>query len=184
MGNNNCYCQDDELTWYDWQLDAPRKRLLEFTSKLIHLRKAHPNLHRRKFFQDRQIRGSVVRDIAWHGTDGNEINDDAWNSYNKSIALLLNGKTLEVMDDEGHPVVDDSFLILVNAADAGVEYVLPEPPNGRPWRQVLDTESIEDPFCESEVADKAILGGRVVRVYTDGEPPQKPKSPPNPAPTV
>jgi isoamylase len=180
MGNNNCYCQDDELTWYDWQLDEPRKRLLDFTSKLIQLRKDHPNLHRRRFFQDRTIRGSVVRDIAWYGTDGNEVSDEAWGeAWNKSIGLLLNGKTLGVMDEEGAPVVDDSFLILVNAADQGVEYVLPEPPNKTPWHQVLDTENIADPFSEAEVEDKVIVGGRAVRVYSDGvrqvEKPQKQK---------
>jgi glycogen operon protein len=167
MGNNNCYCQDDELTWYDWQLDAPRKRLLDFTSKLIQLRKDHPNLHRRRFFQDRQIRGSVVRDIAWYGTDGKEVSDEAWGSNNKSIALMLNGKTLGVMDEEGAPVIDDSFLILVNASDQGVEYVMPDPPEKSPWRQVLDTEDLEDPFGAAPVADKVIVGGRVVRVYTD-----------------
>ena len=167
-GNNNCYCQDDELTWFDWNLDEPRKRLLEFTAKLINLRKDHPNLHRRRFFQDREIRGSVVRDIAWYGTDGNEISDDAWSEeWNRSIGLLLNGQTLQVMDDEGHPVVDDSFLILVNAADQGVEYVLPEPPDGNPWRQVLDTENIENPFCNGTVDQKVILGGRSIRVYSD-----------------
>jgi isoamylase len=167
MGNNNCYCQDDELTWYDWKLDEPRKRLLEFTSKLIQLRKDHPNLHRRRFFQDRQIRGSVVKDIAWYGTDGNEVSDEAWGSNNKSIALMLNGKTLGVMDEEGAPVVDDSFLILVNASDQGVEYVLPEPPDKTPWHQVLDTENIDDPFHDAEVDAKVIVGGRAVRVYSD-----------------
>jgi len=167
-GNNNCYCQDDELTWYDWTLDEPRKRLLEFTSKLIKLRRDHPNLHRRRFFQDRKIRGSVVRDIAWYGTDGKEISDEAWSeAWNRSIGLLLNGQTLQVMDDEGHPVVDDSFLILVNAADTGVEYVMPEPPDGNPWRQVVDTENVENPFCDAAVADKVILGGRSIRVYSD-----------------
>ena len=167
-GNNNCYCQDDDLTWYDWNLDEPRKRLLEFTSKLIKLRRDHPNLHRRKFFQDREIRGSVVRDIAWYGTDGKEISDDAWSEeWNRSIGLLLNGQTLEVMDDEGHPVVDDSFLILVNAAAEGVEYVLPEPPDGNPWRQILDTENIDNPFCDAAVEQKVILGGRSIRVYSD-----------------
>jgi isoamylase len=171
MGNNNCYCQDDELTWYDWKLDAPRKRLLEFTSRLIQLRKDHPNLHRRRFFQDRQIRGSMVHDILWLGTDGSEISDQAWGeAWNRSVAVMLNGKTLGVMDEEGAPVVDDSFLILVNASDQGVEYTLPEPPDKTPWRQVLDTENIDDPFCESEVSDKAILGGRAVRVYSDGTP--------------
>ncbi len=167
-GNNNCYCQDDELTWYDWNLDEPRKRLLEFTSRLIKLRRDHPNLHRRRFFQDREIRGSVVRDIAWYGTDGKEISDEAWSeAWNRSIALMLNGQTLQVMDDEGHPVVDDSFLILVNAAAEGVEYTLPEPPDGQPWRQVLDTESIENPFCDAKVEEKVIVGGRSIRVYSD-----------------
>jgi isoamylase len=167
-GNNNCYCQDDELTWYDWNLDEPRKRLLEFTSRLIKLRREHPNLHRRRFFQDRVIRGSVVRDIAWYGTDGTEITDDAWSEeWNRSIGLMLNGQTLQVMDEEGHPVVDDSFLILVNAAAEGVEYVLPEPPDGNPWRQVIDTENIENPFCDAKVDEKVIVGGRSIRVYSD-----------------
>ena len=80
---------------------------------------------------------------------------------------MLNGQTLQVMDDEGHPVADDSFLILVNAAAEGVEYVLPEPPDGNPWRQALDTENIENPFCDAVVEEKVILGGRSIRVYSD-----------------
>ena len=169
QGNNNCYCQDDELTWYDWKLDEPRKRLLEFTSRVIQLRKDHPNLHRRRFFQDRQVRGSLVRDVAWLGTDGKEVPDEVWNhAGNKSIGLLFNGKTLGVMDEEGNPVVDDSFLILVNASDNGVDYVLPSPPNKTPWRQIIDTESIENPFCEATMHEKAIVGGRAIRVYSDG----------------
>jgi isoamylase len=167
-GNNNCYCQDNELTWYDWKLDESRTRLLEFTAKLIALRKDHPNLHRRRFFQDRKIRGSVVRDVAWYGTDGNELSDEAWGEgWNRSLAVMLNGKTLGVMDEDGHQVFDDSFLMIVNAADQGVEYMLPEPPDGVPWKQVLDTENIDDPFSEAEVAEKVIVGGRAVRVYSD-----------------
>ena len=174
-GNNNCYCQDNELTWYDWNLDEPRKRLLEFTAKLIQLRKDHPNLHRRKFFQNRQIRGSVVHDIAWYGTDGNELSDQAWGeAWNKSLAVMLNGRTLGVMDEEGQQVFDDSFLIIVNASDQGVEYLLPKPPDGLPWRQVLDTENIDDPFSDAEVEEKIIVGGRAVRVYSDcGKPEQR-----------
>jgi glycogen operon protein len=168
-GNNNCYCQDNELTWCDWNLDAPRKRLLDFTARLIQMRRDHPNLHRRRFFQDRQIRGSVVRDIVWFGTDGNEFSDQAWNEqWNKSLAVLLNGKTLGVMDEEGQPVEDDTFLILVNASDQGVEYVIPESPNKLPWRQVINTEDLDAPFAEAEVADKMILGGRCIRVLCDG----------------
>ncbi len=170
MGNNNCYCQDDELTWYDWNLDAPRQRLMEFTAKLIQLRRSHPNLHRRKFFQDRTVRGSVVRDIAWYGTNGEEFPEESWNSeWNRSLAMLLNGHTLGVTDDDGKPVVDDSFLMLVNASPEGVEFCLPEPPNKTPWFQVLNTENIEDPFAEEVLAKSVILGGRSMRLFRDGK---------------
>ncbi len=168
-GNNNGYCQDNELTWYDWKLDEPRRRLQEFTSKLIQLRCAHPNLRRRKFFQDRQIRGSVVRDIAWYSAAGTEFSDEDWNTtWNKSLAMLLNGKTLGVVDEDGKPVTDDSFLFLVNASDQGVEFTLPDPPAKTPWHQVLDTQNLDDPFAACDFGDKVILGGRSTRIFRDG----------------
>ncbi len=172
MGNNNCYCQDNELTWYDWNLDEPRRRLLEFTSKLIHFRLDHPNLHRRKFFQDREIRkrgrNVVERDIAWFNTDGNEVPDDVWNTeWNRSVGVLLNGQTLQVTDDEGMPVIDDSFYIVVNAAADGVEFALPASPAGKPWHQVLDTENIEDPFVNKPSTEKVIVGGRSLMLFSD-----------------
>jgi isoamylase len=172
-GNNNCYCQDNELTWFDWKLDKPRERLLQFTRDLIHLRLTHPNLHRRKFFQDRVIRRkdetTVIQDIAWFNTDGSQVTDENWNAtWNRSIALLLNGRTLEVTDDEGVPIVDDSFLILVNASQGGVEYRLPPTPTGNPWRHVMDTENIDDPFAHSEVGATVIVGGRSFKLLSDG----------------
>jgi glycogen operon protein len=171
MGNNNTFCQDNELTWYDWELDPPRKRLMEFTSKLIELRLSHPNLHRRKFFQDRQIRGSVVRDIAWYNTDGNEFSEENWNSaWNKSLGVMLNGKTLNYTDEEGKPIEDDSFLLLINASADGVEFTLPKPPNGNPWGVVLRTENIDDPFGKIKLEDKIIVGGRSLVLLSDGEP--------------
>jgi len=169
QGNNNAFCQDGDITWFHWDFSEEQKRLLEFTTKLIALRREHPNLHRRKFFQDRKIRGSVVRDVAWYGTDGKELSDQVWNEpWSKSIGVMFNGRTLGVTDEDGDPVYDDSFLILVNASDSGVEYVLPDPPNSKPWHQILDTENIDDPFCRAEVHDKVIVGGRSVRVYCDG----------------
>jgi glycogen operon protein len=171
MGNNNTFCQDNELTWYDWELDPPRKRLMEFTAKLIELRLSHPNLHRRKFFQDRQIRGSVVRDIAWYNTDGNEFSEENWNSsWNKSLGVMLNGKTLNYTDEEGKPIEDDSFLLLINASPDGVEFTLPKPPNGNPWGVVLRTEHIDDPFGKIKLEDKIIVGGRSLVLLSDGEP--------------
>jgi glycogen operon protein len=176
MGNNNTFCQDNELTWYDWELDPPRKRLMEFTSKLIELRLSHPNLHRRKFFQDRQIRGSVVRDIAWYNTDGNEFSEGNWNSaWNKSLGVMLNGKTLNYTDEEGKPIEDDSFLLLINASPDGVEFTLPKPPNGNPWGVVLRTENIDDPFGKIKLEDKIIVGGRSLVLLSDGEPAESTK---------
>jgi glycogen operon protein len=168
-GNNNAYCQDNELTWFDWKLRPSRERLLEFTAKLIQMRRDHPNLHRRKFFQDRVIRGSVVQDIAWYNTNGEEFSDEDWNTHwYRALTLLLNGKTLAITDEDGRPILDDSFLILVNAAAEGVEFTLPKTPARRPWKQVLDTENTEDPFAVVENGTKVILGGRSLRVFSDG----------------
>ena len=168
MGNNNAFCQDNELTWYDWSLDAPRRRLMEFTGKLIQLRRSHPNLHRRKFFQDRDIRGSV--DVAWYSTDGKQFEGEDWNQpWNKSLGLLLNGKTLNVSDDEGNEVIDDTFMILINAAPDGVEFKLPQPLNGTPWKLVMKTENIENPFAEGKLDKTIIVGGRSLVLLSDGE---------------
>ena len=167
-GNNNAFCQDNELTWYDWNLDAPRRRLMEFTGKLIQLRRSHPNLHRRKFFQDRDIRGTV--DVAWYSTDGHQFNDEDWSQpWNKSLALLLNGKTLNVADEEGNKVEDDTFLILINAAADGVEFMLPKPLNGSPWKLVMKTENIDDPFAEGKLDKEIIVGGRSMVLLSDGQ---------------
>jgi glycogen operon protein len=175
QGNNNCYCQDDELTWFNWELDDERKRLLYFTERLIQLRLAHPNLHRRKFFQDREIRKKgdgtllrVIKDVEWFNPDGNEVSDEAWSSpWSRAIALLLNGKTLQVTDEEGDWLIDDSFLLLVNAAHEGVEFSLPSSPSGNPWCQVIDTENIDDPFADVGVGDTVIVGGRALKLMSD-----------------
>src|ERR1700728_570746 len=167
-GNNNAYCQDNELTWHEWDPSPARRRLLKFTAKLIKLRLSHPNLHRRKFFQDRTIRNSVVRDIAWYNPNGEEMPAEAWHSeWTRSLAMMLNGTTLQVSDEDGNPLFDDSFLIVVNASHEGVEFTLPAVPNAAPWRQVIDTENIDDPFQEVDTGDKVIVGGRSLKVFTD-----------------
>jgi isoamylase len=173
-GNNNCYCQDNELTWHDWNLDQPRKRLLAFTSQLINFRLAHPNLHRRKFFQDREVRNkqgsTVIQDIAWFSPDGSQVSDEGWNAeWSRSISMLLNGQTLQVIDDNGTKIVDDSFLLLVNAAQDGVEYNLPNSPSGRPWNLVIDTENLEDPFAIMGASSNLIVGGQSLKVLSDCE---------------
>jgi isoamylase len=171
-GNNNGYCQDNELTWFDWNLDEPRKRLRDFTARLIKFRLSHPNLHRRKFFQDREIRkagqSTIVQDVAWFNTDGKQVPDEVWNTeWNRSICVLLNGQTLQVTDDQGNPVVDNSFLLIVNAAQDGVQFTLPPCVSKGKWFQMIDTEDIDDPFTEKEATEKVIIGGRSLLLFMD-----------------
>ena len=174
-GNNNAYCQDNEISWFDWEGCEQQQRLLDFTRRIIQLRRAHPNLRRRKFFQDRVIRtpaeGKVVRvvkDIAWFNPDGNEVSDEDWNeSWIRAIALLLNGQTLRVTGENGQSVIDHSFLLLVNAADQGVEFSLPPSPTGNQWVQIVDTENIEDPFAQAVMAETVIVGGRALKLFND-----------------
>ena len=171
-GNNNGYCQDNELTWYDWNLDEPRKRLLEFTARLIHLRSSHPNLHRRKFFQDRPIRKEcediVEMDIAWFNTDGKQVSDETWHTaWNRAVCVLLNGQTLQVTDEEGKPVIDNSFLLIINAAQDGVEFTLPPCQTSGQWCQLMSTEDIEDPFRGKDPTNKVIVGGRSLLLFID-----------------
>jgi isoamylase len=174
-GNNNAYCQDNELTWYDWNLDERRKRLLDFTARLIHLRLSHPNLHRRKFFQDRPIRkegeDTVLMDIAWFNTDGKRVSDETWQTaWNRAVCVFLNGKTLEITDEQGNPIIDNSFLVIINASEDGVEFTLPPCDTGGQWLQIVSTEAIDEPFREREPAQTVIAGGRSLLLFINRQP--------------
>ena len=104
-GNNNAYCQDNEISWIDWKLDRPRRELREFTRQLIRLVRAHPALRRRHFFQGRRIRGSEVKDVAWFRPDGKEMTDEDWNnSENRCFGLRLAGDAIEEIDERGDPI--------------------------------------------------------------------------------
>jgi glycogen operon protein len=165
-GNNNAYCQDNELSWYHWDGDPAAESLIEFTARLIESRKNHPNLRRRKFFQDRSIHN--CQDIAWYGTDGNELSQEAWNAgWMRSLGMLLNGETLQVTDELGQPVIDDSFLVLLNAHHEAVSFVIPAAPGGGKWKCVLNTNELETPFKTCPVRKKIKLEGRSIQVLME-----------------
>ena len=104
-GNNNAYCQDNEISWYNWDLSEEAQAMIEFTSKVINIRREHPALHRRKFFQGRRIRGSNIRDIVWFRPDGQEMNDEDWgNPHGKCLAMFLSGTGLDDVDEDGKPL--------------------------------------------------------------------------------
>ena len=139
-GNNNAYCQDNEVSWIDWKLDRPRRELLEFTRHLIQLVHAHPVLRRRNFFQGRRIRGSEVKDLVWFRADGKEMTDEDWtHADNRCFGLRLAGDAIEEWDERGNPVVDDTLLILLNAHHEIMPFVLPAHRRKVRWELILDT---------------------------------------------
>ncbi len=145
-GNNNTYCQDNEISWYSWNdLD---ESMLAFTSRLIEFRQNHPVFRRRRWFQGREIRGSEVRDIAWLTPDGQHMDDTAWNEgFAKSLAVYLNGDELPGRDAHQEQMKDDTFLILFNAYWEEIDFSLPPGEWGESWNTVLDT-ALEQPFCD------------------------------------
>ena len=140
FGNNNAYCQDNEISWLDWKLDRPRRELLDFTRFLIRFRHEHPVLRRRHFFQGRRIRGSEVKDLAWFRPDGKEMSDEDWsNSESRCFGLRLAGDAIEELDDRGNRIVDDTLLILLNAHHEPVPFTLPAHRRKVRWEVVFDT---------------------------------------------
>lgn len=172
QGNNNAYCQDNEISWYDWKLDAAKRELLSFVRNLIAFRKRHPVLRRRRFFQGRRLRGSEVKDLSWFRPDGKEMTDDDWNAgYVKSLALRLAGDAISETDDKGRPIIDDTLLILLNAHHEPLTFTLPAHKRGVRWRPVFDTSAkpnAKNPNPVFKGGDRYDLQGRSIAVLRLG----------------
>ena len=145
-GNNNVYCHDDALAWVDWSPDAVDETLLEFTGRLIALRRQHSVFRRRRFFQGHDVRGAHADDeIAWFRADGDTMGDEDWtNGFTRAVAVFLNGSVLPDVDMRGEPVVDDSFLLLMNGHDEPLDFLLPDTSFGAEWAVALDTGDTGD----------------------------------------
>jgi isoamylase len=142
-GNNNAYCQDNEISWYNW--DTADTSLLGFVRDLIKLRSQHPVFTRRRWFQGRPIRGNDVSDIGWFTPGGTEMSDQDWQAgFAKTLGVFLNGSAIRTMDERGKHVVDDSFYVMFNAHSEPVEFVLPESKWGEQWTIALDTNDSAD----------------------------------------
>ncbi|MGH8906786.1 MAG: glycogen debranching protein GlgX [Egibacteraceae bacterium] len=140
-GNNNAYCQDNEISWYDWAGIDPD--LLAFTRRLIALRRAHPVFQRRRWFHGRPLRGTV--DLGWCKPDGTEMSDEDWDTaHARSIGLFLNGQAITAPDPRGRSIRDDSFLLLFNADSDAIEWRLPKQ-WGEDWQLILDTAAPHEP---------------------------------------
>lgn len=139
-GNNNAYCQDNEISWVDWDLGRADQELMAFAQRVIRLRKAHPAFRHRHFFQGRHIRGAEPKDILWVRPDGQEMGDEEWHqAFARCLGMFLHGGALDEIDTLGRPVRDDSFLLLLNAHHEAIPFTLPTFGDGDRWLLLFDT---------------------------------------------
>jgi isoamylase len=159
-GNNNAYCQDNEISWYDWQ--HVDKDLLQFTRRLIGFRNRHPVFWRRRWFQGRPIHGTTVSDIGWFTPAGNDMSEEDWNAgFAKSLGVFLNGRAIPSPNERGEPVLDDSFYLMFNSHNEPVEFTVADARWGDRWTVLLNTADEKDLLSEQETGDEVPAGGKV-----------------------
>jgi len=155
QGNNNAYCQDSEISWYDW--DHADAGLLGFAQGLIALRQSHSVFRRRRWFQGRQIHGEQVTDIGWFVPDGSVMDEAQWSEADaKAIAVFLSGDDLGT-DHHGQRITDSSFFMMLNAAADPVTFKLPDERWGKHWRVVFDTHQPDVPRLAPASSITAVL---------------------------
>ena len=154
-GNNNAYCQDNEISWIDWTLDDDKRRLLAFTRQVIALRRAHPVFRRRDFYKGRPVRGLGVKDLVWLRPDGGEMTDDEWNQhFARCLGVYLAGEALNETDERGRPLRDRNFLLLFNAHHELIPFKLPDYAGER-WYALLDT-GVEGGMALDDIFDAGV----------------------------
>ncbi|HEY1005999.1 MAG TPA: glycogen debranching enzyme GlgX, partial [Sphingobacteriaceae bacterium] len=163
-GNNNAYCQDNEISWINWQ--QADQELLDFTRSVIRLRRQHPAFRRPRWFRGKPVKGAGLDDIVWFLPSGKEMGEDNWNhDFAKSLAIFLNGKGLQTVNEEGMNIEDDHFYLIFNAHSEELEFTLPPEPYCKEWTLVLDTGG-RSPGQRVRCGEKLIAGGRTVLLLT------------------
>jgi glycogen operon protein len=166
QGNNNAYCQDNELTWLNWELSREDQEFLAFTRELIRLRVGHRVFRRRNFFQNRAIRGEAVRDIVWLDPSGTMMSDEQWReSFARSLGVFLSGRGLNERDERGEIVVDSDFVVLLNAHHEAVAFRMPAQPDDAQWLLRLDTATDGARSPALGAGDSYTLQGRALAVF-------------------
>lgn len=139
-GNNNAYCQDNEISWINWETDRSGKELLGFTRSLIRFYQSHPIFRRRKFFQGKRNGSNGIKDITWYRSDGKEIQQEDWDNPDiHSLGMCLAGDAIEGVDERGKNITDDTMFIVLNSLNRSQKFLLPSFEKGNEWELVLDT---------------------------------------------
>ncbi len=146
-GNNNVYCQDNELTWLNWEFDERRKKFLDFSRRCTQIWHEQPVLQRRKFFLGRAIRGSNIKDISWFGPDGNEMSDKDWDAdFVRSLGVRFAGDIINEVDERGEQIVGDTLLVILNAHWEEIRFTLPQTKEEHVWETMIDTNDPDAPL--------------------------------------
>jgi isoamylase len=138
-GNNNAYCQDNEISWLNWDLAEDKQVFLRFVKTLLQLRHDEPVLNRRSFFLGRAIRGANITDVNWFRPDGKDMTDEDWGGNVRSLGMRLAGDQIGETDERGAKIVGDTLLILLNAHWEPMPFTLPPTNPGQEWKLVFDT---------------------------------------------
>ncbi|HVE45472.1 MAG TPA: glycogen debranching protein GlgX [Acidimicrobiales bacterium] len=161
MGNNNAYCQDNEISWLNWE--EQDGALTAFTSRLISLRKMHPVFRRRRFFQGRPLRGPESTDIAWFRPDGSEMTEEDWQEgFAKAVMVFLNGDAILTPDSRGEPIFGESFLVLFNGFHEPLDFTMPAPGFGERWVNTVDTADALREGEQAKAGEQVTVEGRSV----------------------
>ncbi len=140
LGNNNAYCQDNQTSWVDWNIDERGRRLQSFTKQLLKLRREHPALRRQHFFQGRLSKTQDINDIHWYRADGSEMTEEEWNtSWVRSLGMMINGLAIDEWNHDGHFEHDDMLLVLINGHHDVMPLRLPGALGGPLWHVMVDT---------------------------------------------
>ncbi|HVM65866.1 MAG TPA: glycogen debranching protein GlgX [Acidimicrobiales bacterium] len=162
-GNNNAYCQDNDISWFDWGTQDVELRL--FTTRLLELRRNHPVFRRRRYFQGRPLRGRGIADLAWYRPDGAEMSEEDWEvGFAKSVAVFMNGAAISTPGRRGEPIVDDSFLVIFNAHYEDLAFTLPAEPVAKRWITTLSTADTLEGGDRYDGGDELTVGARSVHV--------------------
>jgi isoamylase len=167
-GNNNAYCQDNEISWVDWHMTPEREALLHFAQELVALRRSHPTFRRRDFFAGRPLHGGQLKDILWLKPDGQEMSTDEWeHEHARCLGMYLAGSAIDDVGRHGRAIEDDDFLVLFNADPADIGFTIPAL-EGEPWRAAIDTAAPTGPPAPGSFAsgDQYGLHGRSLAVLT------------------
>ncbi|MBB4078310.1 glycogen operon protein [Lewinella aquimaris] len=160
QGNNNAYCQDNPISWFDWDWTEEQTELFSFTRKLVELRRDNPVFHRRRFFNGRKIQDKNLSDVIWLNPSGHEMTEDNWADGNQlSLGMILNGEGMEEYDERGRRIKDDIFLLILNGYWEGVEFTLPGVKEFTRWEMLVDTHTDEIPVGKDYLADESFLLG-------------------------